>query len=123
MCFDQEKTQGVDAGQLRRAHRAMESELKSRLDQREGGADSCNESPARPMSEEEMLAEMFRYHAPTPISLPKFAAINQAAKNFAEIVLANCPRGADRVAAVNTIRMARMLANQAIATPGLQLYA
>jgi len=39
------------------------------------------------MSDEAILAELFRYHAPNEITVPKYAAVNQAAKNFAEVVL------------------------------------
>jgi len=69
-----------------------------------------------------MVAEFFKYHAPNDVTIPKYAAINQAAKNFAEVVLANCPSGSDRVAAINAIRAARMTANAAIALNGLSLY-
>ena len=74
------------------------------------------------MSSEEIVAELFKYHAPNEFTIPKYAAINQAAKNFAEIVLANCPGGADRTRAIEAIRAARMLANAAIALNGLSLY-
>lgn len=73
------------------------------------------------MSETQIVAEFFKYHPPTDGTIPKFAAINQAAKNFAEIVLANCPSGADRSAAIRLIRDARMTANAAIALNGLSL--
>jgi hypothetical protein len=82
-------------------------------------ADSC---PQRPMSSEEVVAEFFKYHAPNERTIPKYAAINQAAKNFAEVILANCPAGHDRTGAINCIRMARMTANAAIALNGLSLY-
>lgn len=82
----------------------------------------CNLQPARPMSSEEIVSELFKYHPPNDITIPKYAAINQAAKNFAEIILATCPPGSDRSAAINCIRMARMTANAAIALNGLSLY-
>jgi hypothetical protein len=53
--------------------------------------------------------------------LSKYAAINQAAKNFTEIVLLNCPRSADRSAAIVLIRNARRTANATIALSGLSL--
>lgn len=84
-------------------------------------ADFCN-GALRPMSTEEIVAEFFKYHAPNDLTIPKYAAINQAAKNFAEVVLANCPRGADTSAAIRLIREARMTANAAIALNGLSLY-
>lgn len=80
----------------------------------------CGET-ARAMATEEVLAELFKYHPPTPESLPKYAAINQAAKNFAEVILQNCPRSSDRSDAIRKIREARMTANAAIALGGLSL--
>ncbi|HEY1800104.1 MAG TPA: hypothetical protein VGG46_04140 [Terriglobales bacterium] len=78
-------------------------------------------SPSRPYSDAEILAELFKYHAPNEVTIPKYAAINQAAKNFAEVVLQNCPAGNDRVGAINCIRTARMVANAAISLDGLSL--
>ena len=69
----------------------------------------------------QVLAEFFSYHPPNEVTLPKFQAINQAAKNFAEVVLQNCPAGSDRSGAIHAIRMARMVANAAIALNGLSL--
>jgi len=109
---DCEKTQapedprGFEIREKRRAYEAVEV----------GGG--CN---ARPMSSAEILAELFRYHPPTPETLPKFAAINQAAKNFAEVILQNCPPSADRSDAIRKIREARMTADAAIALNGLSL--
>jgi hypothetical protein len=73
------------------------------------------------MDDSEILAELFKYHPPNFETLPKYASINQAAKNFAEVVLQNCPRSADRSAAIRLIRDARMTANAAIALNGLSL--
>lgn len=83
-------------------------------------ADAC--AAGRQMSSEEIVAEFFKYHAPNETTIPKYAAINQAAKNFAEVILANCPSGADRTDAIRKIREARMTANAAIALNGLSLY-
>ncbi len=83
-------------------------------------ANECGQI-GRAMSQEEIVAEFFKYHPPNELTIPKYAAINQAAKNFAEVVLANCPRGADRSAAIRLIRDARMTANAAIALDGLSL--
>ena len=74
------------------------------------------------MSSAEILAELFKYHPPTDETLPKFAAINQAAKNFAEVVLQNCANGRDRARAIEMIRDARMVANASVALNGLSLY-
>lgn len=83
--------------------------------------DECQIRPARPMTSAEILAELFKYHAPTDVTIPKYAAINQAAKNFAEVILQNCPHSADRSDAIRKIREARMTANAAIALDGLSL--
>lgn len=72
-------------------------------------------------SSEQIVAEFFKYHTPNDFTIPKYAAINQAAKKFAEVVLQNCPSGADRSAAIRLIRDARMTANAAVALNGLSL--
>lgn len=89
--------------------------LKQRIDN-----DCCQ--AARALTSEEIVARMFSYHPPNSETIPKYAAINQAAKNFAEVVLQNCPRGADLSATIRLIREARMTANAAIALDGLSLY-
>jgi hypothetical protein len=81
------------------------------------GAGTCS----RPYSDSEIVAELFKYHSPTIEQLPRYSAINQAAKNFAEVLLANCPPCADRSAAIRLLRDARMTANAAIALNGLSL--
>jgi hypothetical protein len=91
------------------------------IQERERDYNRCGAQTAQPMSNEEILAELFKYHPPTADALPKYAAINQAAKNFAEVILQNCPSCSDRSAAINCIRMARMIANAAIALNGLSL--
>ncbi len=83
-------------------------------------ADRCS-APTQPRSDSDILAELFKYLPPNGETLPKFAAINQAAKNFAEVILQNCPPSADRSTAVNWVRTARMLANSAITLNGLSL--
>lgn len=83
-------------------------------------ANGCGQT-GRVYSSEEIVAELFKYHPPNSETIPKYAAINQAAKNFAEVILSNCPSGLDRAAAINAIRQARMTANAAIALNGLSL--
>jgi hypothetical protein len=102
MCYDQEKTQAPQSD-------------RNNLEQ---GNAQCAE-PLR--TNDQILKELFSYHPPNSETLPKFQAINQAAKNFAEIILQNCPAGNDRSGAINCIRMARMTANAAIALNGLSL--
>jgi len=96
-------------------------EIPEREYRRKMRFDECTGQAVRPMSSEEILAELFKYHAPNDVTIPKYAAINQAAKNFAEVILQNCPPSADRSGAINCIRMARMTANAAIALNGLSL--
>lgn len=64
------------------------------------------------------LDHLFRYHAPTEATLPKYAAINAAAQEFARVVLTECPDGADQSAALRLIREARMTANASVALDG-----
>jgi hypothetical protein len=64
------------------------------------------------------LENWFTYHSPPPEQLPKYAAIREAAKTFAEVVVANTPPSADQTAAVRKIREATMTANQSIACGG-----
>lgn len=107
--YDQEKTQAVEPQELR----------DMRLKQQ---AYECNQGQvSRAMTSAEILAELFTYHPPTDEQIPKYAAINQAAKNFAEVILQNCPASADRSAAIRLIRDARMTANASVALNGLSL--
>ncbi len=115
MCFDQEKTQAPPSPRVLRTLRE-EIEAAEKARSVSGAQVGCS------ISEEEIIAAFFKYHAPNEVTIPKYAAINQAAKNFAEVVLANCPRGADRSAAIRLIRDARMTANAAVALNGLSLY-
>jgi hypothetical protein len=64
------------------------------------------------------LENWFTYHSPTPEQLPKYLAIREAAKHFAEVVVENTPSSADQTAAVRKIREATMTANQSIACNG-----
>lgn len=75
----------------------------------------------RAFSQTEILAKLFTYQAPNSETIPKYKAINQAAKNFAEIVLELCPDSAAARAAVDLIIDAKMKANSAIALNGLSL--
>jgi hypothetical protein len=119
--FDQEKTPAAPPDELRRRHQdILEKERAGyRLNQCNVATDCA--PPTRAIGDTEILAELFSYHPLTTETLPKFIAINQAAKNFAEVVLQNCPRSADRSAAIRLIRDARMTANAAVALNGLSL--
>jgi hypothetical protein len=112
--YDQEKTQ-VPFPERDVFQNAVEAKRAAYADHIQGGM------AARAMSDAEILAALFSYHPPNNTTLPKYAAINQAAKNFAEVVLQNCPRCSDRSAAIELIRTARMTANAAVALDGLSL--
>ena len=73
--------------------------------------------PFAPLTDEQ-LDEMFTYHSSTADQLPKYAAINAAAKEFAKAVRDNTPSSPDQSAAIRKIRDARMTANAAIALGG-----
>lgn len=60
------------------------------------------------------LDNWFTYHSPTPDLLPKYQAIRDAGKAFAEVVVANTPASADQTAAIRKIREAVMTANAAL---------
>ncbi|MGC2325463.1 MAG: hypothetical protein WA604_02030 [Candidatus Sulfotelmatobacter sp.] len=64
---------------------------------------------------QEQLDNWFTYHSPTAEQLPKYLAIREAGKKFAEALVENCPEGADTTAAVRKVREAVMTANQSIA--------
>ena len=122
MCYDQENTQApMDSF---RAEKQMYDRIRERLSDSHRAANACpggqlGYSPR--MSDAAIVDQLFRYQPPTPETLPKFAAINQAGKNFAEVILQNCPPGMDRSAAIRLIRDARMTANASIALNGLSL--
>src|SRR5579859_5388037 len=114
MCYDQEKTQAPMDPRRARDFEHAEKQMHDAIRESAGQI-------GRAVSDSEILAELFKYHAPNAETLPKYAAINQAAKNFAEIVLQNCPPSADRSAAIRLIRDARMTANASVALNGLSL--
>jgi hypothetical protein len=116
--YDQEKTQGTEPP-FDIHDRELRNFSESQLKQAQGGL--CGAQAYRPMTSAEILAELFSYHPPNSETLPKFAAINQAAKNFAEVILQNCPPSADRSDAIRKIREARMTANAAVGLNGLSL--
>lgn len=86
---------------------------------------SSADTPANTMSPEaidaqieERLEHLFKYHAPTEETIPKYNAINAAAKEFARTVMKVCPPSADQSAALRLIRDARMTANASVALGG-----
>lgn len=64
------------------------------------------------------IDELFTYHPPTVVQIPRYDEIRKAARTFAQIVIINTPPGADQTAAIRKIREAVMTANAAIALAG-----
>lgn len=64
------------------------------------------------------LNHIFKYHAPREDQIPKYERIRAAAKDFAEVILANTPAGADQTAAIRKVREATFTANSAVALDG-----
>lgn len=67
---------------------------------------------------QEQIDNWFTYHSPTPDQLPRYLAIREAGKIFAQSIVENSPESADCTAAVRKVREAVMTANQAIACGG-----
>ena len=61
------------------------------------------------------IENWFTYHAPTSEQVGHYNAIRQAAQAYAETVNEHAPDGADKTAAMRTIRNSVMQANLAIA--------
>jgi hypothetical protein len=64
------------------------------------------------------LDNIFKYHAPSPEQLPKYEALREAAKKFAQAIVDNTMVGADQTAAIRKVREAVMTANASIALNG-----
>jgi hypothetical protein len=73
---------------------------------------------AKDTEKQALLDDLFTYHAPSDDQIPRYIAITEAAKAFAEVIDDNCPASADRTAAVRLVQQARMTANAAIALNG-----
>ena len=70
---------------------------------------------------QEKLDDVFSYHAPDEGDLKNYAAIREASKRMAEVILLTCPASADRSAALRHVREAMMTANASIALKGRNL--
>lgn len=66
----------------------------------------------------EGIEDIFSDHAPTPDQIPKYNAIREGAKVFAQIVMDNTPGSADQTVAIRKVREAAMIANASIALGG-----
>jgi hypothetical protein len=73
--------------------------------------------PGRPPYTDEEIDFIFTYHD-DPAKVPKYKAINEAAKAFFKAIQGNTPACADQSAAFRLVRDARMTANAAIALDG-----
>lgn len=61
---------------------------------------------------------VFSHHSATPEKLKQYEAIHESAKQFARVVLENVPASIDRVAVIQLLREASMLACSAISLDG-----
>lgn len=75
----------------------------------------------REKSAEEIIADLFTYHSPSPDTTQRYETIRDAAKHLALVIWKNCPYGADRTAAIRKLRETVMTANAAIALNGASL--
>ena len=73
----------------------------------------------RPMTLEEKLPGIFKYHAPKDGQPEKYEAIRNKALELAQVIVANTPQSADQTAAIRLLREAVMTANASIALDGL----
>lgn len=64
------------------------------------------------------IEHVFSYHAPEAWQIPQYETIRSAAKLLALVIEQNTPACADRMNAINQLRVAVMMANAAIATGG-----
>jgi hypothetical protein len=62
----------------------------------------------------ESIEHLNKYHD-HPSKNGKYAAVRSASSLLMRIIAKNCPPCADRIAAINSVRLARMWANSAIA--------
>jgi hypothetical protein len=88
-----------------------------------GGGIAGNQASAQisAVTEEHILDQLFKYHAPRGDAQLRYENLRSAAKAFAKAVLVNVPYGADRVEAIRKIREAVMTANAGVALNGFSL--
>jgi hypothetical protein len=97
------------------------SQGQSQNEVRRDVADKCAQecTTARPLSDEEIIKDLFTYHAPqNKETVMKYEVVRDAAKHLALQIWKACPYGADRTAAIRKLREAVMTANAAIALEG-----
>jgi hypothetical protein len=71
--------------------------------------------------EQAALTDLFSYHAPSPDQILRMDAIRAAGERMAAEILMQCPRSADRSAAIRQVREACFTANASIALEGRNL--
>jgi hypothetical protein len=89
----------------------------------QGGGIAGNQASAQisAVTEDHILDQLFKYHAPRGDAQLRYENLRSAAKSFAKAVLVNVPYGADRVEAIRKIREAVMTANAGVALNGFSL--
>jgi hypothetical protein len=80
--------------------------------------DTANAQPMRALSDEEIIDQLFTYHAPDQQQQQHLQAVRMAAKHLGHVILASVPPGADRSAAIRKLRESVMTANAAIVLRG-----
>lgn len=63
----------------------------------------------------EGLNNSYTYHPPKPDQIPRYELIRSSARDFAYILLTNCPPSRERSIALTQLELAVMAANKAIA--------
>lgn len=67
---------------------------------------------------QELIEDLFTYHAPTEGQEPHYLMIREAAMNFALVLIINTPESPDQTTAIRKLRECVMTANAAIALGG-----
>jgi hypothetical protein len=98
----------------RKIRRAIQRNSKGRIMQASDGSTHV------PVSEpQDVIEEIFTYHAPTGDQPERYKRIREAAMNLARVIDRDCPAGADRTAAIRKVSEAVMTANGGIARNGV----
>jgi hypothetical protein len=64
------------------------------------------------------IEDLFTYHSPTALQIPRYEKLRAAAKEFAKVLIANTPSSPDQTAAMRLLRQAVHTANASIALDG-----
>lgn len=113
--------------ELEQTRDKIDAELHFLRNQTQTSRPECNNKAsiggmlAREKTPEEIIDDLFTYHAPDELQQQNYTTIRDAAKHLALVIWKNCPYGADRTAAIRKLRETVMTANAAIALRGLNL--